>query len=127
VVVRLDGEEFDVEGGITPLLAARHGAIAEAAGAHAIHVSAMGRPDSGGSFSEGPLPWRPDQYAALSDAVKGVVSIPVIAVGRIDAAAGDALIAAGRADFVSMGRQLLADPDTVSHLETGHPELVRPS
>jgi NADPH-dependent 2,4-dienoyl-CoA reductase/sulfur reductase-like enzyme len=58
--------------------------------------------------------------------VKAAVSVPVIAVGRIDADHGDALIATGRADFVSMGRQLLADPDTVAHLEAGRPELVRP-
>ena len=120
-MVRIDGCEFDVDGGITHLLAARHAAIAEAAGAHAIHVSAMGRPDSGVSFSEGPIPWRPDQYVGLVDAVKAAVSVPVIAVGRIDADHGDALIAAGRADFVSMGRQLLADPDTVAHLEAGRP------
>lgn len=126
VVVRIDGAEFDVEGGITPLLAARHAAIAEAAGAHAIHVSAMGRPDSGVSFSEGPLPWLPEQYVGLADAVKAAVSVPVIAVGRIDADHGDALIATGRADFVSMGRQLLADPDTVARLEAGRPDLVRP-
>jgi NADPH-dependent 2,4-dienoyl-CoA reductase/sulfur reductase-like enzyme len=86
----------------------------------------MGRPDSGVSFSEGPLPWRPEQYVGLVDAVKAAVSVPVIAVGRIDADHGDALIAAGRADFVSMGRQLLADPDTIARLEAGRHELVRP-
>ena len=126
VVVRIDGCEFDVEGGITPMLAARHAAVAEAAGAHAVHVSAMGRPDSGVSFSEGPIPWRPGQYVSLVDAVKAAVSIPVIAVGRIDAEHGDALVGAGRADFVSMGRQLLADPDTVARLEAGRADLVRP-
>ncbi|MGB4254795.1 MAG: FAD-dependent oxidoreductase, partial [Rectinema sp.] len=44
--------------------------------------------------------------------VKKVVSIPVITVGRItDPIMAETIIASGKADFVSMGRASLADPE----------------
>ena len=53
-------------------------------------------------------------------------TIPVIAVGRILPEVGEQTIADGKADFVAMGRQLLADPDLVGKLKAGTPEQVRP-
>ena len=45
-------------------------------------------------------------------AVREVVDVPVIAVGRLhDPALAEQVLADGRADFVAMGRPLLADPD----------------
>lgn len=45
-------------------------------------------------------------------AVREVVDVPVIAVGRLhDPALAERVLADGRADFVAMGRPLLADPD----------------
>jgi 2,4-dienoyl-CoA reductase-like NADH-dependent reductase (Old Yellow Enzyme family) len=124
-IVRIDGNEY-VDGGITPELAAQHGAAAERAGAHGIHVSAMGRTDSGPGFTDGPLPWKPGQYRRFAAVVKAAVSVPVIAVGRLYPDDAEAALAAGEADFVSMGRQLLADPDLPSRLAAGRPDLVRP-
>lgn len=126
VVVRLDGCEFRVDGGITPQLAAQHAQAAVDAGADAIHVSAMGAPDSGVAFTDGPLPWQPGQYREITSVVRAAVDVPVIAVGRLDAALGDEMIAAGEADFIAMGRGLLADPQLVSRLNEGRPDLIRP-
>ena len=127
VVTRVDGAEFRVpRPGITPELAAEHAQIAENAGADAIHVSAIGSPDSGVGFTDGPIPWLPVQYRELAATVKRAVTVPVIAVGRIHPDAGEALIAEGTADFVAMGRQLLADPELPNRLIAGTPELVRP-
>ncbi len=126
VIVRLDGQEFNIEGGITLDLAARHASAAAQAGADAIHVSAIGSPDSGVSFTEGPLPWLPGQYRELTKTIRAAVDLPVIGVGRIDPAIGDAMIAAGEVDCIAMGRQLLADPDTPQRLRSGRPDLVRP-
>lgn len=51
-------------------------------------------------------------YAHLAEMVRRVVSIPIIATGRIvTPAEAEALIAVGKADLVSMTRPLLADPD----------------
>lgn len=45
-------------------------------------------------------------------AVREVVDVPVIAVGRLhDPLLAERVLADGRADFVAMGRPLLADPD----------------
>ena len=45
-------------------------------------------------------------------AVKEAVDVPVIAVGRLhDPVLAESVLADGRADFVAMGRPLLADPD----------------
>ena len=124
VIVRLDGREY-ADGGITPGLAARYAALAEQAGAHAIHVSASSPNAMGTGFTDGPLPWQPNQYVDLAAVVKESVNVPVIAVGRISPDAADRLIADGTCDFISMGRQLLADPDLPRSLVEGRPDLVR--
>jgi 2,4-dienoyl-CoA reductase-like NADH-dependent reductase (Old Yellow Enzyme family)/thioredoxin reductase len=124
VIVRLDGSEH-VEGGITPELAVQHARLAEQAGAHAIHVSGNAPNAMGTGFTLGPLPWKPDQYVEYAKAVKTAVGVPVIAVGRIMPESADRLIGEGACDFVSMGRQLLADPEIPARLADGRPDLVR--
>ncbi len=53
-------------------------------------------------------------------AVKEAVDVPVIAVGRLhDPVLAEAVLADGRADFVAMGRPLLADPDLPRKLAAG--------
>ncbi|MSY25114.1 MAG: NAD(P)-binding protein, partial [Actinobacteria bacterium] len=79
----------------------------------------------GVGFTNGPLPWQPDQYLGLAAVVKKSVSIPVIAVGRIFPDAAETHVKNGDCDFVSMGRQLLADPDLPAKLLSGTPERVR--
>jgi len=59
-------------------------------------------------------------------AVREVVDVPVIAVGRIhDPHLAERILADGRADFVAMARPLLADPDLPSKLAAGTPDRVR--
>jgi 2,4-dienoyl-CoA reductase (NADPH2) len=59
-------------------------------------------------------------------AVKQVVDVPVIAVGRIhDPVRAERILAEGRADFIAMGRPLLADPDLPRKLMLGQPQRVR--
>ena len=124
IIVRIDGREYS-EGGITPELAAEHARLAEAAGADAIHVSASGVDAMGVGFTNGPLPWQPGQYVGLAAVVKQAVSVPVIAVGRIMPEQAEKVLADGDCDFVSMGRQLLADPDLPAKLLAGRPDTVR--
>lgn len=124
IIVRLDGNEY-IDGGITPDLAARHAALAEAAGADAIHVSANSPDAMGKGFTDGSLPWTTDQYIGFAARVKQEVSIPVIAVGRLLPDAAEAHVRTGACDFVSMGRQLLADPAIPAKLAAGRPDLVR--
>jgi 2,4-dienoyl-CoA reductase (NADPH2) len=59
-------------------------------------------------------------------AVKEVVDVPVIAVGRLhDPERAEAVLADGRADFVAMGRPLLADPELPNKLAAGRSRRVR--
>lgn len=60
-------------------------------------------------------------------ALKQVVDVPVIVVGRIhDPALADRLLVEGRADLVAMGRPLLADPELPSKARRGETDRIRP-
>lgn len=53
-------------------------------------------------------------------AVKEVVDVPVIAVGRIhDPERAEQILADGRADFIAMGRPMLADPELPNKVAAG--------
>ena len=109
VGIRINGNDFIRDGwALDDTL--RLAPILEAAGADYLHVSA-------GVYGSRELTI-PSVYAPqgcfvhLAEAVKQVVSIPVVAVGRIKHAdMADRIIAEGRADVVAMGRALLADPE----------------
>lgn len=59
-------------------------------------------------------------------AVKQAVDVPVIAVGRIhDPRVAEHILADGRADFIAMGRPLLADPEVANKLASGQARRVR--
>jgi 2,4-dienoyl-CoA reductase (NADPH2) len=59
-------------------------------------------------------------------AVKQVVDVPVIAVGRIhDPAGAERILSDRRADFVAMGRPLLADPQLPRKLRSGQAHRIR--
>lgn len=62
----------------------------------------------------------------LAAAVKAVVNVPVIAVGRINDP-GDAadILALGHADMVAMTRQQIADPETVNKMKQGRLDEIR--
>ncbi|MFP8879866.1 MAG: NAD(P)/FAD-dependent oxidoreductase [Myxococcota bacterium] len=124
VWVRLDAEEVDVENGITRAEAIETARIAEAAGADAIHVSRYGQ-SSGIGFTS-MIVHETSELLPYASAIKKSVDIPVIAVGRILPEAADRAIAAGEADFIAMGRQLLADPELPNKLREGRAEQIRP-
>jgi 2,4-dienoyl-CoA reductase-like NADH-dependent reductase (Old Yellow Enzyme family) len=65
-------------------------------------------------------------WESLAAAIKSVVDIPVIAVGRIndpDDAAD--ILQLGHADMVAMTRQQIADPETVNKMREGRIEEIR--
>jgi 2,4-dienoyl-CoA reductase-like NADH-dependent reductase (Old Yellow Enzyme family)/NADPH-dependent 2,4-dienoyl-CoA reductase/sulfur reductase-like enzyme len=126
ILVRFDAKEFRVEGGIELtdcLVTAR---LAEKVGADALDVSAYGNTSKGIAFTEAPLVHQPAGFVAFARAVKQVVSIPVIAVGRIEIDVAEQGLAAGDFDFVAMGRKLLADPDLPNKLAAGREDTIRP-
>nr|WP_263991918.1 FAD-dependent oxidoreductase [Mycolicibacterium moriokaense] len=59
-------------------------------------------------------------------AVKEVVDVPVIAVGRIhDPARAEQILADGRADFIAMARPMLADPELPAKVAAGQTHRIR--
>ena len=125
ILVRLNGCEYGIEGGITPQESAATARIAQDAGADAIHVSANAV-NPFRDFTLGPLPSEVGQYRQMAAVVKKAVTIPVIAVGRLLPEIAEEMLAAGECDFVSMGRQQLADADLVNKLRTGNRSSIRP-
>jgi 2,4-dienoyl-CoA reductase-like NADH-dependent reductase (Old Yellow Enzyme family)/NADPH-dependent 2,4-dienoyl-CoA reductase/sulfur reductase-like enzyme len=76
---------------------------------------------------EPPMGSPPAVNAALAAAVKAVVQVPVIAVGRIHQPwIAEHVIASGKADMVSMGRALLADPEFPRKAAAGEWEEIAP-
>ena len=125
VSVRISGREFGEPGSFSLDEATAAAPRIVAAGADAIHVTGYGR-NSFANFTDGPLPDTIGAYRHLAAAVKVAVDVPVIAVGRITPEVAEEMIAAGECDFVSMGRQLLADPDLVTKIRDGERRRVRP-
>jgi 2,4-dienoyl-CoA reductase (NADPH2) len=62
----------------------------------------------------------------LAEAVKRVVTVPVIAAGRLDPLLGEKLLRERKLDFVGMTRRLLADPELPRKVTEARLEDVRP-
>jgi len=122
---RIDAKEFRTEGGITLEQACVTARLVEAAGADAVHVSAYSDP-IGAGFTEGPLVHKKEGFVDFAAEIRKHVNVPVIAAGRISPDAGERILSEGKADFVAMGRQLLADPATVQKISEGRRNQVRP-
>ncbi|MDE2345813.1 MAG: FAD-dependent oxidoreductase [Gammaproteobacteria bacterium] len=120
VTIRLSADEM-VPGGLTPNDCADLAAWLETRGLSAIHVSvgnyasyAKGRMIPPMAVEDAPLV----HYAAQ---VRERVKIPVIAVGKLRTPAlAESVLANGQADFIALGRELLADPDWPLRAKTGH-------
>lgn len=143
VSIRVNGAEYGVKNATTPQEAQAMCRMFEESGVDAIHVSAYGYTPSYNRVyqpeqlfcTEVPKPlgegldvsrkgW--GGLTLLAAGVKRVVSIPVITVGRLDPRLGDRVIREGRADFVAIGRCLMADPEIVRKVKEGRLEDIRP-
>jgi 2,4-dienoyl-CoA reductase-like NADH-dependent reductase (Old Yellow Enzyme family)/thioredoxin reductase len=97
----------------------------EEAGVNALHVSSGLYESPYRIFPVMAMPMA--CYASLAEAIKKEVRIPVIAVGKINQPAlAEEILAKGQADFVAIGRQLLADPDFPNKAREGRAEEIRP-
>ncbi len=125
VLVRISGREFGGPGSFTLDESTAAARLLVGAGADAIHVTGYGR-NSFSNFTDGPLPDTFGAYREMAATMKRAVSVPVIAVGRITPELAEEMIAVGECDFVSMGRQLLTDPQLVAKLRSGRRTSIRP-
>ncbi|PVU81154.1 NADH:flavin oxidoreductase [Cellulomonas sp. WB94] len=63
---------------------------------------------------------------SAAKALKEVLTIPVMAVGNLTPENAEAVLVAGDADFVGIGRGLIADPEWAGKLAAGRREDIRP-
>lgn len=122
ILVRLNLMEFGIDNGITIEEAKATAKMLEGAGVSGIHTSAYGW----GRLSYANMPSIPGALIPLIEKIKRAVSIPVIAVGGIDPILGDSILCDGKADFISIGRGLLADPELPDKAFSGAIEDITP-
>ncbi len=117
-IARPGGADLEETVDLAPTLVAR--------GLDALHVSAYASNDLGIGVTETHTPHTPGRLVAFAAAVKRVVDVPIVTFGRLEPHEAEAVLARGDADFVAMGRKLLADPDLPNKLRAGRIDDVRP-
>lgn len=124
IVMRISADEMVGDKGLTLEDTLRIVPALEAAGLDALDVSA-------GLFETAHWIMQPiyqprGVIVKLAEAVKKVVSIPVVCAGRInDPILANKIIADGRADIVSMTRQAIADPAFPRKVREGRVDEIR--
>ena len=120
---RLNGQEYGFEGGLTIEETKQMVPILEKAGSDAIHVSGYG---AYSSAIRAPICDIPGYLIPLAAEVKKVSRVPVIAVGRLDMDLGESLLKEEKADFVAIGRRLIADPEYPNKSASGRFDDIIP-
>ncbi len=123
IMMRMNGDDY-IHGGITIDMAKEFATMFVEAGV------------DGFSISSGPFETHHKQFPSmyqpsgalvpLAEAIKKVVKVPIIAVGKIDAVLGERVLQEGKADFIEMCRPLMADPDLPNKAREGKLEDIRP-
>jgi 2,4-dienoyl-CoA reductase-like NADH-dependent reductase (Old Yellow Enzyme family)/thioredoxin reductase len=123
LIMRMDGWD-GYEGGLVLEEAVKVAPLFVEAGADALHVSAGAREAVHWQF----LSYLQESAGLvhLAEAVKKVVNIPVITVGKLgDPVVAEQVLKQGRADFIALARPLIADPHLVRKVQEGRPEEIR--
>ena len=108
IICRLSGDEY-VNGGLRIEETKEVAKILEKEGADALHVSACNAVSV--YLNHPPYYVEEGVFVHLAEAIKSVVNIPVITVGRIrNPVMAEEVLRDEKADLVSMGRALIADP-----------------
>lgn len=125
IIYRISTDEF-VDGGLTSQDTCEFCKHLVAAGVNAVHCS-------GGAYQTAcriiqPAPEAVALYADNAAAIKQAIgeSVPVMVAGRIkDYDVAESILEDGKADFIVMGRALLADPEVVHKMEEGRFDDIR--
>jgi 2,4-dienoyl-CoA reductase-like NADH-dependent reductase (Old Yellow Enzyme family) len=122
VIYRLSVEDF-FPGGLTFSEGRQIATWAAQAGADALHVTAGHyRSLPSAQIVLPPMSFPDATFLDYAAGVKKSVAVPVIAVGRLgDPATAAAAVAAGKTDFIALGRSLIADPQWVEKLRRDEP------
>lgn len=122
IVFRMNTSDY-VEGGIELPEAVVMAKMLEEAGVDALHCSQGMYTSKEHIIAPGFIPVM--HYAENVAAIKAAVSIPIIAVGRYnDVYMAETLLRDGKADFITMARASLADPELPNKAKAGREEEI---
>jgi len=125
IIMRISANEM-VTNGITLEDGANIAKKLEELGVDAIDVSSGNYASFNRGYLITPMSMPDGLEVPFAEWIKSCVKIPVIAVGKIRSPAmADDIIRTGKADFVAIGRSLLADPDWPKKAQNGHTNLIR--
>ena len=143
VGVRINGKEWGAKNATTSEESKGFAKIFEEAGANYIHVTGLGYgfghdmfwmfPD----FAPYPEPSedvielsrnikKPGTLVPYAEAIKKVVSIPVIVVNNLTPQLGEWIVENGKADLIAFARRLIADPELPNKVASGRLEDIAP-
>ena len=123
IIFRFSGSDF-LEGGININDSVQQAPLFVQAGANALHVSASVWDSSPWMFPCYLYPY--GAIAHLAQAVKKAVDVPVITVGKLgEPLVAERVLEEGKADFVAIGRGLLADPELPNKAREGRFDDIR--
>ncbi|MHB9098214.1 MAG: oxidoreductase [Syntrophales bacterium] len=123
LIMRMDGWD-GYEGGLSLEEAVATAPLFVEAGADALHVSAGASEATHRQF----LTYMQESGALvhLAEAVKKVVAVPVITVGKLgDPRLAEEVLKRGKADFIALARPLVADPHLVNKTREGRLDEIR--
>jgi len=130
ISARISGDEY-IKGGMKIDETKRIAGFLEKAGADMIHVSAGAYPSDGEmtlveATATPPMSFPRGCFAHLAEEIKKHVSVPVIAVGRInDPVLAEKILVEEKADLISIGRGLFADPQLANKAASGRLDEIR--
>jgi len=138
--MRVNGEEWGHDQGITVEESSGIAKILETAGLDIIHVTGWGYGYGAYSWVQYPeqllypepkvplakLVRKPGVIVSRAAEIKKGLRIPVIAVGGLGPELGEWVLQQGMADLIAMGRRLMADADLPRKLIESRPEDIRP-
>lgn len=124
VLCRLSADEY-VEGGLKLDDAKEIAKALERTGADALHVSACVA--ASGYLNHPPYYADEGVFVHLAQGIKSIVGVPVITVGRIRTPElANQILEENKADLISMGRALIADPNLPVKALQGKTEEIIP-
>ncbi len=125
VVCRINGDDFIMSGGNTPVEAQLIATELARAGADAISISG-GMRDSELSFNDHTSASPRGGWLYLAERMKKTLGIPVIAVKRLTPALAEQALAEGQADLIAFGKAFIADPAFAGKVLEGRLEEIIP-
>jgi 2,4-dienoyl-CoA reductase-like NADH-dependent reductase (Old Yellow Enzyme family)/NADPH-dependent 2,4-dienoyl-CoA reductase/sulfur reductase-like enzyme len=123
IIIRMNGSDF-IDGGITLDQAIEHARLFKEAGADALDVSAGPVETSQWQYPTLYHIWAP--LVPLAAAIKKATGATVMTTAKIDALHGERILQDGLADFIQMGRALMADPELPNKAKEGRLEDIAP-